>query len=297
MEQTEARDTELMPLNTNAALVARAESDTIVATAKQYPRDVEKVRKEVMHLALSDDETASSMFYTLPGKQTKEQKAKGEKAAPIQGATVRLAELYAYSWGNLRVETDIESIDDKYVTAVASVYDAERNAGYRVRIKKSIVGKWGRYSEDMITQTCRGAMSLAFREAVFKAIPRAYINQTFEACMKQTIGDEKGLVSKRAAAVAWFKKAGIDEAKLFEHLQVEKLEDIKMEHLVTLRGYINAIKDGDKTLDAIFMPESQTQHSEELTSKVLDKGKPAPAEREPGDDTEEEAIQSSLIND
>lgn len=296
----EAKDTEIVALNTNTALVARAEIDTLVATSKQYPRDVAKVRKDAMDLALADDETAEAMFYTLPPRKTKD----GSKPEPMRGPSVRLAEVLAYSWGNLRVESDIESIEEKYITAVASVYDAERNAGFRMRIKKSIWGKYGRYSEDMITQTCRGAMSLAFREAVFKAIPRAYVNQIYEAAMKMALGDEKGLATKRAAAIVWFKKAGIDEAKLLQHLDLATIEDIKMPHLVQLRGYINAVKEGEKTLDAIFMPESQTPSSEELTSKILEKpetkekdlskGGTWPVVREPGDDTEE--LQADLIN-
>src|SRR6185503_20995123 len=86
----------------NGALSAvdKASIDMQIATAKQYPRVVSDCIKEALTLATMDEDTAGSMFYALP---------RGGKK--IEGPSARLAEIMAYSWGNLRVDADIVAED------------------------------------------------------------------------------------------------------------------------------------------------------------------------------------------
>ena len=102
---------EIQTTNTSASveLSARAEIDIQIATAKQYPRDVMRCLSNVEAMVKMDDELALSCTYKLP---------RGGKS--ITGPSVRLAEILASNWGNLRCKTEIVGTDDKTVTARAS---------------------------------------------------------------------------------------------------------------------------------------------------------------------------------
>ena len=56
----------LLDGSTALEAVDRASIDIQIATAKQYPRSVDKALKEALTLATLDEETAASMFYVLP---------------------------------------------------------------------------------------------------------------------------------------------------------------------------------------------------------------------------------------
>src|SRR5262245_56131534 len=70
-----------------------------VATAKKYPRDVQRSLEKARQLATLNDEVAEECHYSIPrgGKQ-------------IEGPSVRLAEVVASCWGNLRIGARIVDI-------------------------------------------------------------------------------------------------------------------------------------------------------------------------------------------
>src|SRR6185369_3899928 len=76
--------------------ISRAEIDIQVATAKRYPRQLSKVKSDMMGFATLDQETAEACFYSLP---------RGGKT--IQGPSVRLAEIALSTFGNCRAGTRI----------------------------------------------------------------------------------------------------------------------------------------------------------------------------------------------
>jgi hypothetical protein len=73
------------------------------------------------------------MFYKLP---------RGGKK--IEGPSVRMAEVVAYSWGNLRVDARIATGGAKTVTAVGTAFDLERNVAVRRRSRAASPTAGGR---------------------------------------------------------------------------------------------------------------------------------------------------------
>jgi hypothetical protein len=142
-----------------------------IATAKQYPRSITSSLKEAMTLATLDEETAASMFYALPREAAKRSRV----------PSARLAEIMAYSWGNLRVDADIVAEDKTTVTAMGTCFDLEKNVAVRVRVKRRITDKQRgkRYNEDMIGVTSNAAISIALRNCVFKVVPRAFVDRIY----------------------------------------------------------------------------------------------------------------------
>lgn len=222
--------------------VDRASIDMQIATAKQYPRSVDRALKEALTLATLDEDTAASMFYVLPRS--------GKK---IEGPSARLAEVMAYSWGNLRVDADIVAEDRTHVTAMGTCFDLEKNVAVRVRVKRRITDKHGkRYNEDMIGVTSNAAISIALRNAVFKVVPRAFVDRIYGEARDASIGKAGTMAQKRQNAMEWFAKAGVTEAQVLEILEVRGVDDIGADELITLRGLKTAIKDGETTVEQTF---------------------------------------------
>lgn len=238
--------------------VDRASIDMQIATAKQYPRSVDKSLKEALTLATLDEETAASMFYVLPRS--------GKK---IEGPSARLAEVMAYSWGNLRVDADIVAEDRTTVTAMGTCFDLEKNVAIRVRVKRRITDRHGkRYGDDMIGVTSNAAISIALRNAVFKVIPAAMVRKVYSEARQASIGKAGTITQKRQNALEWFAKAGVSEAEVFAVLEVRGLDDIGAEELITLRGLRTAIKDGETTVEKVFRDTDTGEGASELNDAL-----------------------------
>src|SRR5512137_2744695 len=98
----------------------KAEIDIQIATAKQYPREINKVLNTIATYAMMDVETAEDCFYAL-------RRGRGNDTAVIEGLSVRLAEIVAGAWGNIRVQTRIIGNDGKTITAQGICHDLETN--------------------------------------------------------------------------------------------------------------------------------------------------------------------------
>lgn len=238
MEVLEKEDVEVLSSEVALLAITKGEMDMQIATAKQYPRSLKAFLATATELVTMDEDSASSMWYSLPPR-------KGGDGSRIEGPSVRMAEVVAYAWTNLRAETNIESIDEKYVTAVGTVMDIERNVAFRQRVKKRITTKDNkRYGEDMIVNTCNSASSVAFREAVFKAIPRVFVKQLLERARGVAIGTAETLVARRAKALGWFATQGAEEKMVLTLLGVRSVEEITLDHLLTLSEIRTAIREG-----------------------------------------------------
>ena len=234
--------------------VDRASIDMQIATAKKYPRSVDKALKEALTLATLDEETAASMFYALP-----------RSGKTIEGPSARLAEVMAYTWGNLRVDADIVAEDRTTVTAMGTCFDLEKNVAVRVRVKRRITDKKGqRYNEDMIGVTSNAAISIALRNCVFKVIPAALTRRIYGEARTASLGKGGTITQKRQNALEWFGKMGVTEAQVFEALGVRGMDDIGQEELITLRGLKTAIKDGETTVEQAFARAGDSESAKDL---------------------------------
>lgn len=237
------------------ALSAQIASDPLisqqVATARRFPRSVTSALQEAMTLATLDEDTAASMFYSIP---------RGGKT--IEGPSARLAEVMAYTWGNLRAAAEVIEEGKTHVTAAGVCYDLEKNVAFSIRVKRRITDSKGkRYNDDMIGVTGNAATSIALRNAVFKVIPAAMVRRVYEASRQASIGKGGTITQKRQAVLEWFGKLGKTPEDVFRVIGVAGIDDIGETELIRLRGLATAIKDGEIDVETVFGIDTGTGES------------------------------------
>ena len=224
--------------------LTRAEVDIQISTARAYPRTLSLVRARILEMATMSKEVAEGCWYAIP-----------REGKPIDGPSIRLAEIVATAYTNLRSATRVISIDNKFVTCQGVCHDLEANNAISTEVKRRITKKNGsRYSDDMIMVTANAGSSIAFRNALFKVIPRALFKDEFAAIRKVGMGDARTLEDTRKSALAYFKGHGVDEARVVAVLGKQTWADLDLEDVATLRNIINAIKEHTTTMDEAFPP-------------------------------------------
>lgn len=238
--------------------ISRAEIDMSIATARKFPQhqpsQLSTVKQSMMTFATLDVETAASCFYTLP---------RGGKN--IQGPSVRLAEIALACYGNTRAASRIIQTvttgEAPHVVVQAVVVDLEKNISVSIEKRRRIVGKkdyktGGRkpIDEDDINLATNACSAIAFRDSVFKVVPLALVKPVFDAARRVAIGDATTLVDRRAKCIAAFAQMGVQKDKILAKLEIKAVEDITLEHLETLLGMFNAIKEGE-LIEEVFAVE------------------------------------------
>lgn len=224
------------------ALLNRSEIDMQVATAHKFPRSIKRFRNEALQMVTLNESVAESCIYALP---------RGDKT--IEGPSARFAEVVASAWGNCRAGARVVSDQGDFITAQGMFYDCERNVGLTYEVQRRITDKRGnRFNADMIGVTGNAASSIALRNAILKGVPKAFWDDMYQAARAVVMGDFSTLANRRADALKAFVAFGVTNEQVFAKLGVEGTHDITLEHLVTLRGLITAIKEGDTTPELAF---------------------------------------------
>ena len=228
--------------------INRAEADIQIATAKQYPRDLTAVLNKIATYATMDKETAEDCFYVLRRKD-----ASGQDTV-IEGLSVRMAEIIAGAWGNLRVQTRIVGNDGRMITAQAICHDLETNVAVSKEVKRSIMTKKGyTYSQDMQVVTGNAAASIAFRNAVLTVIPKAVTKRIINEVKQVALGQSIDLETSRQNIIGYFGKLGVSQQQLFDYLGISKVEETDKQRVFELRATANAIKEGTTTVQETFV--------------------------------------------
>lgn len=237
---------------------ARAEVDMQVSTAKKYPRDLQKVLKNIEFLATQDRDTAESCFYAI--------KRDGKT---ITGATVRLAEIISTCWGNMRSQAKIISNDGRTITAQGACWDLETNVAYSVEVRRKITNSLGVvYSEDMQIVTANACCSVALRNAVFKCIPMAITSKIQERIKDVMLGEGESFEDIKRKAVLHFIEQGVKKGDILKLLERDRTEDITREDVFILRGIVTAINDGDTTLKQAFSASQKKYNSKSMSGRL-----------------------------
>lgn len=256
--------------------VERANVDSQVATAKQYPRDLTRCINNSIVMATMDYETAQSCGYALP---------RGGK--PITGPSVHLAKLLVSNYGNIRAEAKITKITDKRVISRGTCWDLENNVATAFEVGRSIVGKNGkRFSDDMITVTGNAASSIAYRNAVFSVIPKAITNKVYQAAQHFITGDlsdEEKLVARRKKCIDFFKdEYGITEQEVVMLCGKQTINQIKADQIALLLGITQSLKDGDTTVDELMKPYRSEENKKTILAKATEAAMTDAAKKEDG---------------
>lgn len=246
--------------------INRAEIDIQISTAKQYPRDINAVLNKIETYATMDKETAEECFYVL----RREDKQGNQNI--IEGLSVRMAEIIAGAWGNLRVQARIIGNDGRQITAQAICHDLETNFAVSKEVKRSILTKKGHtFSEEMQVVTGNAACSIAFRNAVLAVIPKAVTKKVINHVKLVSLGQAIDLETSRKNCLTNLAKAGVSEKMVLFYLGKNSVADIDQEAIFVLRGTWNAIKEGTASVQECFIKpymDHQTQVAAELAAKA-----------------------------
>lgn len=232
----------------------RAAIDSQIATAKQYPRSLSVFQKRALEMVTLDEETAESCIYIRPvgkGKDGKQQYA--------EGASIRLAEIVAACYGNLRVASRIVEQTPRYVKCEGVAHDLESNyAGKAENMEATVTREGAPFGEAMRAVVAKAALAKAYRDAVFKVVPKALCKKIIDSAKATSKGDGKTLELRRAKAQQWVAtlkvKGGkaLDEKRVFAALGVKGWADCGDDELFTLAGLRTSINDSDVTVDDAF---------------------------------------------
>ena len=243
--------------------INRSEVDMQISTAKAYPRDVQAAIKRIEDLASLDRETAEDCFYVL-----RRNGATGQTT--IEGLSVRMAEIIAGAWGNLRVQARIIGNDGKTITAQAVCHDLETNFAVSVEVKRRITDKNGKtYSEDLQVVTGNAACAIAFRNAVLKVVPKAITKKAINNIKQVALGKALDVETSRQNCIANFAKLGVTTEMLCQYLDIKSAEEIGKEQIFELRATWNAIKEGTTSVQETFVqPQEEKRIAEKAKSKA-----------------------------
>lgn len=258
-------DIQTIESNTALQTVAKVEIDTQIATAKQYPRNIEKVMANAITTIKMSREVAESCSYALPRKQ-KNEDGKFETVF-ITGPSKRLAEIVSQFWGNLKLGKRVLGIDGNFIMAEGICFDLENNMSFNTVVKRRITNKDGyKFSDDMIMVTGAAAASIALRNAVFEIIPKIFIEQ-LQKIARDFLDQEMGPSLDKALdkLFAALKKYGIEECHVLNIFNYANKADITREDYHTLMGIGVAIKDGQIKPESIISDEPIPGEDEGLT--------------------------------
>lgn len=244
--------------------INRAEVDIQISTAKQYPRDLTKVLNKIATYAKMDKETAEDCFYIL--RRTD----KDGNPSLIEGLSIRMAEIIASAWGNLRIQTRIVGNDGKMITAQAICHDLESNVAVSKEVSRSITTRGGRtYSQDMQIVTGNAAGSIAFRNAVLAVIPKAITKKIINEVRAVAMGQTIDLEESRRRVIAYYTKAGVKTEQLLHYLGIGTIDEIDQRMIFELRALRNAIEEGTTTVKETFIdPEKEAQAAAEAVKNA-----------------------------
>ncbi len=231
--------------------ITRSEIDMQIATAKKYPRNLAKVKKNIETMATLDEETAAGCFYTL------NRSGKGGGKNLVQGVSIRLAEIALSCFGNVRAATRGlgETEDGRFVRELGICHDVENNVMVAREVKRRITTKEGkRFGDDMVGVTMAAAGAIALRNAILTVVPRALVKPAYDKAKDVAVGKTQSLTSRRSEILGRLVKLhpAITQDRALFAVGRASIEDLTWDDLENLIGLGRSIKDGQQTVEEAF---------------------------------------------
>lgn len=237
----------------------RANIDLQVSTAKKYPRNIRVVMQNILFYATQNIDDAQDCFYSI---------VKDGKI--IRGSTIRLAEIIASCYGNLRASSKVLSNDGKTITAQGICWDLENNVAYCIEVKQSVTDNSGNtLPEDLQMIVINKACSIAIRNAIFKCVPLTFTSRIQNDIKIFAFGDKTGFISNRNEIIEYFTKQGVSVKDLLSLFNKTDINDLSVEDIFDLRGLQTAIKHGYTTISSMFHVSVKKTALSRATKKLI----------------------------
>jgi hypothetical protein len=273
LAMAEAEETQVVHVSAGSVgVITKSEVEAQLDAAHRYPRSITRFLKEAQALATVTQEVAESCIYSLP-----------RDGKIIAGPSVRLAEISSSAYGNLHVGARIVDVEERDIVAQGIAWDLEKNLRVTLEVKRRIVNRNGRrFSDDMIIVTGNAAASIALRNAIFRVIPRSYINSIYDRARMVAVGNAQTLDARRAQVLERLKKIGVPLERILSKLERRGPEEIGLEDLEILIGLGTAIRNGEQRIDDLFPPVAPAPAAPSEDGKRISmKGKRPAPEAEP----------------
>lgn len=261
--------------NNSLELVTRAEINQQIATAHAYPRNVVKAKSGMLTIATLDEETAGACFYSLP---------RGGKS--IQGPSIRMAEIAASQWGNLRVQTRIIAtvVDGPapHVVIEGVCHDLESNLAVSVQKTRRITGKTknkGVPDADDIALAINACSAISYRDSVFKVVPFAVVKPIVDRCRQIVAGDSLTIAARRSKCFEAFSKMGVTQKMILDSFGYKTVEEITSDDLSDLHGRSTAIREEGAVIEELFAPKVSEQAPGDAATAPAPAAAPKPVPR------------------
>jgi len=233
----------MQPQSQPSALVSveqsRAMQDVQAALiiAQRFPRDEIKALGRILK-SCERKGLAEKAEYCYPrGDQT------------VKGPTIRLTEVLALNWGNIKFGVDEIDRGPDYSDCMAYCWDQETNTRKDVKFR---VGHYRNTKKDRYQLTDdrdiyemvanQGARRL--RSCILAIIPVDVVDQAIEVCRKTITGGNTDPIQDRIVKlVRTFEKFGVNQQMIEEKLK-HKLDIINEEELADFLAIFNSLKDG-----------------------------------------------------
>lgn len=231
--------------------IERASIDVQVATAHKFPRSLAKFRQRATELVQQDLATAESCIYSRPvGKDPETGKQKY-----VEGASIRMAEIVASCFGNIRFGARIIEQTERYVKCQGVAHDLEGNTLGTSEAMESTVKRNGQpYDERMRIVVAKACLSKALRDAIFRVVPRGLCKSITDAAVLVIQKQAKTIEQRREAAKKWLTSIKVDDARAFAVLGVAGWVEVTEDHLLQLTGLKTAMNDNEVTINEAFPP-------------------------------------------
>jgi len=226
---------------------AVAQIEAQVWLALKHPREEAKVRARVL-AACKRENFAKRGHYNYP------RKTKGGGQVDVIGGSINLAKELARTWGNINFGMMIisDSEDERTIRGIA--WDMESNASSfsEATFKKLIQrgGGWIKPDERDLRELTNKHAAILIRNSIFSLLPADLIDDSVEACLKTlSKPGKKGI--DIPAMIESFQELGVSVKEIEEYIKRD-ISEITPEEVARLRGFYNAMKDGQATKSEVF---------------------------------------------
>lgn len=228
--------------------------------AKQCPRDIMVSRERIM-TACKRPALASEALYSYP---------RGGKT--VSGPSIRLAEVLASNWGNLKYGIKELSQDEGKSEMLAFCWDLETNVeSQQTFVNQHVRERGGKNimltSQRDIYELNANMGARRLRSRILAIIPPDIVEEAIYTC-KQTIAGHSDLplIDRITKMVTAFKKMGVSKEEIEKRLG-RTIDLMTMDELIEFGGIFNSIKEGQKSRDDWFAPKKEVKAGD-LTAEL-----------------------------
>ena len=263
-----------------------AEIQAAYLVAKKMPRDEYECSMNIVKSCRRPSLADQAMYAYPRGGQL------------VTGPSIRLAEVLAQKWKNIRVGIEVISQTPEKTEALAYANDMENNfrvdAGFTVVHQRTTKKGVKRLTDERdIRELVSNIGSRHLRQCILRVIPGDVVEAAIEQCKKTQASSDVPIEERIKKMVTAFDEIGVNVEMLEQRLG-HKLSATIATEIVTLISIYNSIKNGMATREQFFeFPNQQAEDAKQELKDIIAKNKKEPKkEKEEKKDEQEKPLDS-----